>query len=83
MQEKQAKPGDVIETANGNRYLVLPNRKQLYVGHKESWRIPESECVNERSESPCQVVGRLAMDVASSKEEKRKFSETKCNNETN
>ena len=62
MKEKDCKPGDIIQTANGNRFLVLPNRRQIYVGNKSFGRIAEQDTLRERSESDCEVVGKLDIE---------------------
>lgn len=33
--ERDTVPGDIIETPNGNRYIVLPGEKQAYIGNRE------------------------------------------------
>lgn len=61
MRQSEAKPGDVIENEQGMRYLVLPNRRQVYVGNKSAGRISDIDTVAERSNQECKVVGYLEM----------------------
>lgn len=59
MVEKEAVPGDVIEVSNGNRYLVLPDLRQAYVGNK-SLRLSEG-LVEPRLDNSCKLVGRVVL----------------------
>ena len=61
--EKEAKIGDIIEVPNGNRYLILANRRQIYMGNRELSRTPQDETVKERSEQPCTIVGHIVVEL--------------------
>lgn len=52
---KDAAPGDVIETPNGNRYTVLPNGKLAYLGNRV---LERSQGLLEPDASPCKVIGK-------------------------
>lgn len=59
MNEKEAMPGDIIEVSNGNRYLVLPNRKQAYIGNK-NLHLSEG-LVEPIDHNPCKRLGTVLL----------------------
>lgn len=62
ISQKQAKLGDIIEVGNGNRYLVLPNHRKLYVGNRDHTKIPESETLELHKDHPCEIIGHLVLE---------------------
>ncbi len=58
MKERDAKVGDIIETRNGNRYLVCA-RGQLYVGNADSNRVERDSWIAGQPDSVCIVVGKV------------------------
>lgn len=65
--EGKCSPGDIIETSNGNRYLILDlegkGRVQFYVGNADPERIPKDEMLEVRPNGPCEVVGRAEFNA--------------------
>lgn len=59
--EKEVDIGDVIETMNGNRYVVLPSRHLAYIGNEDMSRADETEFVRYNPHARCKIVGRLEM----------------------
>lgn len=59
--EREVAPWSVIETLNGNRYVVLPNRMQAYIGNAELDRSDKSMLLPERPDSSVRVVGRVVL----------------------
>jgi hypothetical protein len=62
ISEKQAKAGDIIKAINGNLYLILPNKKQIYMGNSYLSRIPGQEQRAGRPNAMCEVMGHI--DIA-------------------
>jgi hypothetical protein len=56
--EHAAVPGDVIETENGNRYVVLPNGLLAYLGNRVLRR---STGLIERTGASCTILGRVGL----------------------
>ena len=60
VREAETKVGDVIETTNGSRFLVLPSRQQLYLGNADPRRSTgHHDVVSELSNGVCRVVGHI------------------------
>ncbi len=59
MLEKEALAGEIIETPNGNRYLILPNRKQAYIGNRELHR--SEGLLEPREDGPCKLLGTVLL----------------------
>ena len=57
-RESEAKPGDIIETINGNRYLILANGMQAYIGNKDMNRSDKNELLPTRHDNRCLIVGK-------------------------
>lgn len=55
--EKDLVPGDIFETDNGNRYVVLPNGMQAYLGNKVLQR--SQGLTRARPEASCRVLGHV------------------------
>ena len=58
MKERDAKLGDIIETHNGNRYLMC-ERGQIYVGNADPDRVESDNWIPVRLDSRCKIVGRV------------------------
>ena len=57
--ERDTVPGDIIETPNGNRYLVLPKGRQAYIGNR---KLHLSEgLVEVRPEGPCRLLTSIGL----------------------
>jgi len=59
LKEKDAVPGDIIQAASGNRYLVMPNGKQLYVGNRNMERVPVEEFVPCRPDEDIEKIAHV------------------------
>jgi hypothetical protein len=58
MKERDAKIGDIIQTHNGNRYLVF-SRGQLFVGNEDPSRVEDDEWLPTNPDNECKVVGKV------------------------
>lgn len=58
MNESETVPGDLYETPNGNRYLVLPNNQVAYLGNKVHSR---SQGLIDKTGLECKVLGRVQL----------------------
>lgn len=58
MNESETVPGDLYETPNGNRYLVLPNNQLAYLGNKYFAR---SQGLIDKSGAECRVLSRIRL----------------------
>lgn len=61
MKEKDAPVDSIIETKNGNRYLILENRCQIYLYNKNFYRSDDRAQLKERSNNEIPVVGHLVL----------------------
>lgn len=61
MKERETKPGDIVEASDGNRYLILPNRRKIYMGNKELNRIPFDDTIRESPEQVCEVLSSITV----------------------
>jgi hypothetical protein len=57
--ERDTVPGDIIETPNGNRYLVLPEGKQAYIGNRNLGR--SEGLVEVRPEGRCRLLTSIGL----------------------
>jgi hypothetical protein len=48
----------MIETPDGDRYVVLPNGKLAYLGNKQ---LERSTGLIERTGAPCKIMGKVAL----------------------
>lgn len=64
--EGKCNSGDIIETYNGNRYLILDlegkGLVQFYVGNADPGRIPKDEMLDVRPNGQCKVVGKAKFE---------------------
>lgn len=59
MKENETTAGDIIETPNGNRYLVLPDGRQAYIGNRE---LARSEGLStSRPDGPCELLTSIPL----------------------
>jgi hypothetical protein len=58
MNEADAVPGDIIETPNGNRYLVLPNDQLAYIGNRI---LTKSTGLIAKTGAVCRRLGRMTL----------------------
>lgn len=58
-KEADAAIGDVIETPNGNRYLV-GTRGHFYIGNRDETRADWNESVPMRPNGRCKIIGKVS-----------------------
>ena len=56
--DRDANPGDVFETLDGSRFVVLPNGRLAYLGNKI---LVHSEGLRERTGAECKILGTLPL----------------------
>lgn len=59
MKESETTAGDIIETPNGNRYLVLPGGLQAYIGNRDLER--SEGLIETRSDGPCELLTSIPL----------------------
>jgi hypothetical protein len=59
--EKDTRCGDIFETVDGCRFLVLPNKKQIYIGHKNLSLIGEASTCEQQPDDVCHIISHIEL----------------------
>lgn len=57
--EKDTQTGDIVELKDGRRFLVLPDKTQLFLGHKNIKNIPANILCEQNSDNVCKIISHV------------------------